>query len=219
MDKFLLFMKQHWLVTVVGIVALIFAIVGVPLLINLAFSVPAFCDFLVVDWEAKDALAYYGSALGFVGTVIFSGLALWQNHIIKTESDLRAELVEKMELQKNMPIISINAVRNSGKMKDLDFTISNLSDNIAKNIVLSKISIKNIDGTEYWNNGKEHNYNYLERDAIKIELKNPELTNIQQIITFQLTYQDKFDKYHTFLVNGKQTGTSISFPKFFVNEI
>jgi len=110
-----------------------------------------------VDWEAKDALAYYGSALGFVGTVIFSGLALWQNHIIKTESDLRAELVEKMELQKNMPIISINAVRNSGKMKDLDFTISNLSDNIAKNIVLSKISIKNIDGTEYWNNGKEHN--------------------------------------------------------------
>ena len=80
-------------------------------------------------------------------------------------------------------------------------------------------TIKNIDGTEYWNNGKEHNYNYLERDAIKIELKNPELTNIQQIITFQLTYQDKFDKYHTLLVNGKQTGTSISFPKFFVNEI
>lgn len=219
MDKFLLFIKHHYLVIVVGIVALIFTIVGVPLLINWAFSVPAFCDFFAVDWDAKDALAYYGSALGFVGTVIFSGLALWQNHIIKNESNLRAEIVEKMELQKNMPIISINAARSCGNMKDIVFTISNLSDNIAKNIVLSNISIMNIDGTEFWNNGKEHNYNYLGRDAIDIELKNPELIDIKQIISFRLTYQDKFEKYHTLLVNGKQTGTSISFPKFFVNEI
>ena len=84
-------------------IAVLFSVVGNPLLINWAFTIPALCDFFAVDWEAKDALAYYGSALGFIGTVIFSGLALWQNHIIKAESDKHTALLEQMEKKKSMP--------------------------------------------------------------------------------------------------------------------
>ena len=79
MDKFWEFLKKNWLAVVGCVIAVLFSVVGVPLLINWVFSIPAWCDFFAVDWEAKDALSYYGSALGFIGTIIFSGLALWQN--------------------------------------------------------------------------------------------------------------------------------------------
>ena len=89
-DKFLDFLKKHKKAVICCTLIVLFAVTGVPLIINWAFSVPAWCKFFAVDWDAKDALAYYGSALGFIGTVIFSGLALWQNHVIKTESDINA---------------------------------------------------------------------------------------------------------------------------------
>ena len=106
MDKFRDFLKKNWLVVVVCVIAVLFSVVGIPLLINWAFTVPALCDFFAVNWEAKDALAYYGSALGFIGTVIFSGLALWQNPVIKVESDKHTDLLEQMEKKKNMPSFS-----------------------------------------------------------------------------------------------------------------
>ena len=93
MGKFGKFFKKYWFIVLIFTVFLSFAVIGVPFLINLTFSIPALCDFFNVDWEAKDALSYYGSALGFIGTVIFSGLALWQNHIIKTESDKHTKIL------------------------------------------------------------------------------------------------------------------------------
>ena len=77
MDKFLEFLKKNSCMFVGCTCIVLFCVLGIPLLINWAFSVPAWCEFFAVDWEAKDALSYYGEALGFVGTVIFSGLALW----------------------------------------------------------------------------------------------------------------------------------------------
>lgn len=66
MDKFWVFLKSHWLSVILCVLAVLFAVIGVPLFINWAFSRPAWCDFFAVDWEAKEALAYYGSALGFI---------------------------------------------------------------------------------------------------------------------------------------------------------
>lgn len=219
MDKFLDFIKKHWIATIIAILIVILAVLGVPLAINWAFTRPAICDFFAVSWDAKDALAYYGSALGFLGTVVFSALALWQNHIIKTESDKRQELLDKMEIQKHMPIIEIRASCCHGHGSNLSFNISNVSDNVALNVVVSKIQILNSDGSEYWINDREHRYQHLGTESVSISLKNPSLTDLSQVMIFRLTYKDKFDKHHALFVEGKQMGKTPSFPKFSMKEI
>lgn len=218
MNKFWVFLKSHWLAVILCVLTVLFAVIGVPLFINWAFSRPAWCDFFAVDWEAKETLAYYGSALGFIGTVIFSGLALWQNHVIKTESDKHTNLLERMEKQKNMPILYFGTSCMGGKCGQLGLYIENISDNIAMEVLISEIRILNEDGTEFWSNGKEQRIAHLE-DRRDLPLKNPNLTSIKQIFSFQLSYQDKFGELHRCNVEGKQTGKDITFPRFFVKEI
>lgn len=219
MDKFWEFLKKNWLAVFGCVVAVLFAIVGVPLLINWAFSKPAWCDFFAVDWEAKDALAYYGSALGFIGTVIFSGLALWQNHVIKTESDKHTDLLEEMERKKNMPVLYFGLGGCWGNCEKLHFHIHNLSDNIALDIVISKISILNKDGTEFWSNNKEQSIHHLKDSKVEIRVENPPLTSLDQVFMFHVSYQDKFGGQHRCIVEGIQKGTRISVPRFYVKEI
>lgn len=212
------FLKKHWLLISIGFICVLFFVVGMPLIINWIFKQPALCEFFVVDWEAKDALAYYGSALGFLGTVIFSALALWQNHMIKTESNKRQEVLDRMEVQKHMPIIEVRPSSCSGSGMHLSFNISNVSENVALDIVVSKIQILNNDGSEFWINDREYKYQHLGTEAISISLKNPQLTDLSQIMVFRISFKDKFEKYHTLFVEGKQTGEKITFPKFCVTE-
>ncbi|MBQ7231434.1 MAG: hypothetical protein IJX04_11140 [Oscillospiraceae bacterium] len=219
MEEFTKFLKANWIAMAVAIAIVLFAVAGVPLLINWSFTVPALCDFFAVDWEAKDALAYYGSALGFIGTAIFSGLALWQNHIIKAESDRRAQIAEQMELQKHLPLLSVEPSSCNGHGMNLSFRIRNLSENVARDVIISKISILNKDGSEFWISERELKYPHLGADDFFISLKNPALTSLEQVVTFRLSFKDKFDKYHTLLVEGKQMGTVPSYPKFFTKEI
>lgn len=206
------------LIAACSIIALLLFTIILPLLINWAFKMPAICDFLVVDWEAKDVLSYYGDVLGFIGTVIFSVLALWQNHIIKTESDKHTKLLEDMEKQKNMPILYFGASVMSGNCCNLGLYIENISDNIATDIYISNIRILNEDGSEFWDNKKEQHIPHLKARR-EITLKNPGLTNINQYFAFHLKYQDKFGEIHDCNVEGKQVGMNISFPKFSINEI
>ena len=213
------FLKKHWLRISISLICVLFFIVGMPLIINWAFKQPALCSFFAVDWEAKDALAYYGSALGFLGTVIFSALALWQNHIIKIESDKRQEMLDKMEVQKHMPIFQVRSGSCSGRCMNLSFSMSNISENVALDVVVSKIQILNNDGSEFWVNDREHRYQHIATDGISISLKNPELIDLSQTILFRLSFKDKFGKYHAFLVEGKQMGEKISIPKFYLTEI
>lgn len=218
LGNFWRFFKEHWIAVIACVVTVLFAVIGVPLLINWAFSTPALCNFFDVDWDARDALAYYGSALGFLGTVIFSGLALWQNHVIKTESDKHTKLLEQMECQKNMPILHFGANSSNGKCSQLSMYIENISDNIATEIQISEIRIINEDGTEFWSNEKKQRIPHL-KEKRDLPLKNPCLTSINQIFIFQLSYQDKFGDLHRCIVEGKQMGKDISFPRFYVKEI
>ena len=210
---------KKFVVVIICVVSVLLFTIGVPLIINWLFTIPACCDFLKVDWETKDALAYYGSVLGFIGTVIFSGLALWQNHIIKTESDNRAQIAEEMELKKHLPILSVKSNSCSGHGMNLTFGITNLSENVALDVVISKIQILNNDGSEFWINEREHKYAHIGTDGVSIRLENPNLTNLEQVMTFRLSYKDKFGNYHTLLIEGKQMGTFPSYPKFYIKEI
>lgn len=213
------FFKRHWCAALIGSVVILLAVVGGPLVINWMFSQPAWCDFFAVDWETKDALAYYGSALGFTGTVIFSGLALWQNHVIKTESDKHTQLLEAMEQKKNMPILYFGSGSCSENSSNLRFHMHNISDNAALDIVVSKVSILNKDGSEVWNNGTEKRIHHLINSDTSISLNNPPLTDMTQYISFRVSYQDKFGNQHTMVVEGRQTGQNWSFPRFYTKEI
>ena len=219
MDKCWEFLKKNWLAVGGCVIAVLFSVVGVPLLINWAFSIPAWCDFFAVDWDAKDALSYYGSALGFIGTVIFSGLALWQNHVIKTESDKHTDLLEEMERKKNMPIIYFGSNACSGNCMQLGFHVRNISDNIALDMLISRISILNEDGSEFWSNDKEQRIPHLKDQEVRFNLDNPSLTSINQVFSFRVSYQDKFGGIHKCIVEGKQVCKKISFPRFIVKEI
>ena len=48
---------------------------------------PAISEAFVAEWDAGDALGYYGAILSFIGTVVLGALALYQNRIIKTEAE------------------------------------------------------------------------------------------------------------------------------------
>lgn len=74
-----------------------FIILGIPFLIHVLFKIHPKNDFWVAEWTAGDLLGYYGAILAFIGTVVLGMLALYQNHIIKVESDRRAELLEQRE--------------------------------------------------------------------------------------------------------------------------
>ena len=201
------------------IIIVLLATIGMPLLINKAFTVPAKRALFAVDWDAKDALAYYGSALGFIGTAIFSGLALWQNHVIKTESDKHTEHLEQMEKRKNMPILYVGGGSYNGSCQNMTFNIQNLSENIALDVVVSRVYILNKDGTEFWVSEGEYKCPHLGKGSIGVSMKNPGLTNLEQIVSFQISFQDKFGDYHRIMVEGKQVGTKIDFPRFFTKEI
>ena len=219
MDKFWGYLKKNWLAVVIVAIIGLLAVVGVPLLINWAFTKPAWCDILAVDWEAKDALAYYGSALGFIGTVIFSGLALWQNHVIKNESDKHTDYLEQMEKKKNMPILYCGMCGSWGNCQKLNFDIQNLTDNIALDILMSDVSIINEDGSVFWEDENDYRIAYLKNSKRAINLDNPPLTSLGQVFVFKLSYQDKFGNYHNCIAEGKQTGTKIAVPRFYVKEI
>lgn len=63
---------------------------GILFVINILFKINATTDIFVAEWSAGDALGYYGAILSFLGTVVLVALALYQNHIIKTEADKKA---------------------------------------------------------------------------------------------------------------------------------
>ena len=104
-------MKKHKKLIAFIIFMVIF---GVPLIIHILFKLHSNIDFFVAEWSAGELLSYYGSILAFLGTVILGALSLYQNQIIKQESDKRAELLEQREHESNMPRFTIVANASHG---------------------------------------------------------------------------------------------------------
>ncbi len=198
MDKFKEFLKKNWLGVTIGVAIALFAVAGVPLIINWAFTVPALCDFFAVDWEAKDALAYYGSALGFVGTALFSGLALWQNHVIQEANDKHTKILEDMEKVKNAPHLAVHSICSNGKTSNLKIQIKNTSENIAETLYASGFAIIDETGAALWRNDEVITLDYLTADRkFEILWENPCVESDKHQFVFDLKYNDKFGDGHT----------------------
>lgn len=82
---------------IIGSIGILVVALTIPILINELYKIGLKTDSgYVTLWEAKDALAFYGSFLSFVGTVALGMLALWQNQKFKIENDKAQDRLEKM---------------------------------------------------------------------------------------------------------------------------
>lgn len=70
------------------VIVLAVVLILVPWLINWLFKVHSPCKFFAVEWEASDALQYFGSVLGGVGTIFLGIITIKQTKQIKaSETD------------------------------------------------------------------------------------------------------------------------------------
>ena len=148
--------KKDYTVAIIvcGIIVSLLAVILGPIFIDEAFQKTASNKWLAVDWEAKDALNYYGTALAFLGTAVFSALALWQNHVIKTENDKYLELKDKREKEKNAPFFVAQGTSCFGHGGYLSLTIENKTDNIAKDVSIYDFMITDENDTVIWRDDK-----------------------------------------------------------------
>lgn len=194
-------------------------IFGIPFIIHVLFKLHSNIDFFVAEWTAGELLSYYGSILAFLGTVILGALSLYQNQIIKQESDKRTTLLEQRERESNMPRFRINHVLSHGNSSGMKFNIENISTNIANNILIGPVKIVNKSKETIWS---QHSVVHVDtippNQKHDISLTNPPLSEIGCHFTMQMQCQDKFGILHKYNI-WSFSDTISSTPHFQIEEI
>ena len=131
---------------IIALIILIF--VGIPLLIHWVFSTPAPIAFMAVDWTAKEYLAYFGSALGGIGTISLGIITIIQTRALKDET------VDRENANVKRPFFAISEILSTSKdaskwghgnhghilrFKTNNWSfieVSNLGDGVANNLVI-----------------------------------------------------------------------------------
>lgn len=75
-----------WLWILLGCIAVFFI---APILINVLYKFSAPVPLLAVNWDARDALSYFGSALGGLGTILLGVITVRLTKQIKASEDDR----------------------------------------------------------------------------------------------------------------------------------
>jgi len=188
-------MKNHKKLIAFIIFMIIF---GVPLIIHILFKLHPSNDFFVAEWSAGELLSYYGSILAFLGTVILGALSLYQNQIIKQESDKRAELLEQRKRESNMPRFRFNHMDSQGNNSRMKLNIENISPNIANNIILGPIQTFNENKEVIWSQkGNIHIDTILPNQKYDISLFNPPLSEINCCFKIKMKCNDKNGDEHS----------------------
>lgn len=191
-------MKKHKKLIVFFIFMMIF---GIPFIIHVLFKLHPKNNFFVAEWTAGELLNYYGSILAFLGTAILGALSLYQNQIIKRESDKRTELLEQRERESNMPRFRVNYLISQSNNSKLKFNIENISPNIANNIMLGPIQIVNKSKEEIWcHPGIIHIDTILSNQKQEFLLLNPPLSENHCCLQMQMQCQDKFAEIHSYKI-------------------
>lgn len=207
--------KKHPLILIV--LALII-VMGIPILINCLFKLPAPLDFFVAEWSVDSVLTYYGAVLTFSSTTALSVLALWQNHIIEEENKKHTALLERMEREKNFPHLIIEDVVGYGNASGITFTLKNISENIARKVLVSQFYIVDQNGNIRRNSSKKHQISYLSHsNPEEIRLFNPPIIDSTENICFNITYTDIFDEVHNCEVTGYFIH-EVTIPNFVIRE-
>lgn len=122
------------------IIIVFILLIGVPFITHCLFKINAKHSFWVSTWSAGDFLSFYGSVLSFAATVILSFLALWQNEIIRDESNKHTKLLEEMEKSKSCPFFYIYHCGHGVFHSHIKIGIQNISDNIAIDLELTEMN-------------------------------------------------------------------------------
>lgn len=73
-------MKKRTVFLTIGVVLVLIVALLFLIVLNWMFSVPAPYDFLAVEWDVEDALAFYGSYLSFLGTIVLGAVTVYQTN-------------------------------------------------------------------------------------------------------------------------------------------
>lgn len=196
------FLLQHKGIVKKVVITLLFAIFGVPLIINVLFKIKAPFEIFDAEWYAEDALSYYGSVLAFLGTAAFSALALWQNHVIKTENDKYLELKEKREKEKNAPFFVAQGTSCFGNGGNLSLTIENKTDNIAKDVSIYDFKIIDEKGTVIWSDDKCFTRTSMVKgQTVQPSFKNNEFKDGHKM-QIRINYKDVFDNDYSIVLES-----------------
>lgn len=174
----------------------------VPAIIHILFKIYPKNYFFIAEWSAGELLGYYGSILSFLGTVILGALSLYQNHLLKIETDKRTALLEQREHEKNMPKFTIKLAQQNGQHSNLVLKISNITENSAMDVAVFNIRMINNDNV-IWQRSDEFNFSILSMDnAKRMELKNPNVTDVNTILLMEMKCKDKYAEEHIYRIKG-----------------
>ena len=185
--------------------ALLF-VLDIPFVINESYK---FGKGYYTLWGADDILAFYGSFLSFLGTVVLGALALWQNKQIADQSENYDNLLKEMKINLNTPTFNVKCLglsNNCGK-KNISFEIKNISQNLANNISIRGFHIRKKDDEKQWTimGNAILSTTYLKADdilTVKFEYDFKTENNIVYWIYFYMSYTDKFNEKHKIRVEG-----------------
>ena len=193
--------KKHKIIFSFICIAILFMLFGVPFLINLLYKVDATVDIFAAEWSAGEALSYYGAILSFIGTVVLGALALYQNHIIKVETDKKAALLEEQERIENMPRFFIRFLGASGYCGKLKFALMNVSNNMAYDVEIYDMKIKNGNKTVWETEDTYSSPAINPQKHIEIQTMSPASNEKFEMVLFAtMSCNDKYRVRHEYLI-------------------
>ncbi len=207
MDKLFKFVKSHKKVVSV----IIFAMFIVPIvMVHFLFKWRSDCEFLQAEWSAGDVLVYTGGFYAFLGTVVFSMLALWQNHIIAKKNDEHNRELQSVEVKLNAPILDIPFTGGLGQGSDgncsnLSFHLRNLTFNPAINLKISNFAILNNEKQKVVSleSVKLNDSAILGNSSIGVKFLNGPVKGKNLTVVFDIEYKDRYYNKHKIKATGK----------------
>ena len=193
--------KKHKIAFILICLTILLLLIGVPFIINILFKISAAADVFVAEWDAGDALGYYGAILSFIGTVVLGALALYQNHIIKTDADKKAALAEEQEHAENMPRFFMRILAANGFCGNLKFAVMNVSNNMAYNINIYDVKIK--DGSKtLWEADDTYDAPVINpQKEINIQTKSPATNETGELTLYaSMSCLDKYNDKHEYIL-------------------
>ncbi len=209
-------LKKHKIL--MGLLSIVI-ILGVPLAIHILFKINSGIPFFEAEWTAGEALGYYGSILSFIGTVVLGILALYQNRLIKEESDKREQIMEQREHERNMPKFTVVSKDSNGNSANLHFVVNNISENNATDIKVFSIKVISPENTVYWQSKIDYTFDCIAANTcVEIKLNNTSIQKDGYIFSMKMNCKDKYNVPHDYSISGIYYVAN-HFPKFSIEEI
>lgn len=131
MDNVFQFIKKTWWLFLILFLA--------PIVVIAVFALKEYV-LNQIDLSAGDWAGLWGAAFAYWGTVILGILAFWQNTQVQENNDL----LINFEKNKVAPVFSLVLEGYQGLLQNLQFKLTNCSDNLACNLNVSDLEINKI---------------------------------------------------------------------------